>query len=140
VRTPHPEPVDSNGSRRVIGGSAAAVAAGMPPLPRHRHGGSIRQPAACAASSAFKPTYGRVSRYGPHRPSLARSTRSARSPATSRLRLLLEVIAGHDRRTAQALTGRCPLYEDAKRPGQRSSHRRAARFFGQGLDSEWSRQ
>ena len=62
VRNPwNPKKVPGGSS----GGSAAAVAARLAPAATGTDtGGSIRQPAALTGLTGFKPTYGRVSRYG----------------------------------------------------------------------------
>ncbi|TSC87316.1 MAG: glutamyl-tRNA(Gln) and/or aspartyl-tRNA(Asn) amidotransferase subunit A [Microgenomates group bacterium Gr01-1014_16] len=79
------------------GGSAAAVAADMCTAAiGSETAGSIRQPAAWCGVIGFKPTYGRVSRYGVV--AMASSTDSP-GPITKTVEdtaILTQIIAGHD--------------------------------------------
>jgi aspartyl-tRNA(Asn)/glutamyl-tRNA(Gln) amidotransferase subunit A len=83
------------------GGSAAAVAAYHVPMAIGTDtGGSIRQPASLTGSVGFKPTYGRVSRYGiiAFASSLDQVGPIARDVTDAAL--LLSAVAGHDPRDA----------------------------------------
>ena len=123
------------------GGSAAAVAAGMAPLALGTDtGGSIRQPAALCGIVGMKPTYGRVSRFGVV---AFASSLDQVGPFGHNLRdaaLLLEVIAGHDRRDSTSVDRPVPTYsqtiDEAVRPltiGVAREH------FAEGLDPEVER-
>ncbi|KKW23213.1 MAG: Glutamyl-tRNA(Gln) amidotransferase subunit A [Parcubacteria group bacterium GW2011_GWA2_51_12] len=83
------------------GGSTAAVAAGLAPFALATEtGGSIRQPSALCGVSGWKPTYGRVSRYGVI--AMTSSTDSIGTVARSVEDLVItaEAIAGKDDRDA----------------------------------------
>jgi aspartyl-tRNA(Asn)/glutamyl-tRNA(Gln) amidotransferase subunit A len=93
------------------GGSSAAVAARLTPASTGTDtGGSIRQPAALTGTVGFKPTYGRVSRYGmiAFASSLDQAgviTRSSEDAA-----LLLGVMAGFDKRDSTSIDQPVPDY------------------------------
>ncbi len=93
------------------GGSAAAVAAGEAALSLGSDtAGSIRQPAAFCGVVGMKPTYGRVSRYG----LIAfASSLDCVGPVARNVRdtaLMMNVIAGPDRRDATAVNLAVPDY------------------------------
>jgi aspartyl-tRNA(Asn)/glutamyl-tRNA(Gln) amidotransferase subunit A len=95
------------------GGSAAAVAAGATVWALGTDtGGSVRQPASLSGVVGFKPTYGRISRYGliafaSSLDTVSTFTRSVRDAAT-----LLGVLAGLDPRDATSLDADVPNYLD----------------------------
>ncbi|MFY7842891.1 MAG: Asp-tRNA(Asn)/Glu-tRNA(Gln) amidotransferase subunit GatA [Rhabdochlamydiaceae bacterium] len=108
--TKNPWSVDCNpgGSS---GGSAAAVSANLVPLALGSDtGGSIRQPAAFTGTVGFKPTYGRVSRYGlvAFASSLDQIGPMTRSVADAAL--LMEVIGQHCQQDSTSLRTTAPLY------------------------------
>jgi aspartyl-tRNA(Asn)/glutamyl-tRNA(Gln) amidotransferase subunit A len=96
------------------GGSTAAVAALEAPLALGSDtGGSIRQPAAYCGCVGLKPTYGLVSRYG----LIAfASSLDQIGPIANDVRdtaLLLQAIAGHDRRDSTSIKRDVPNYLEA---------------------------
>jgi aspartyl-tRNA(Asn)/glutamyl-tRNA(Gln) amidotransferase subunit A len=120
------------------GGSAAAVSARLVAGATGTDtGGSIRQPAALTGLTGFKPTYGRVSRYGmvAFASSLDQAgtlTRSAEDAG-----LLLQAMAGFDPRDSTSLDEPVPDYAEAMRtPCGDLTIGVPENFFDEGLDPE----
>lgn len=86
------------------GGSAAAVSARTAPLSLGSDtGGSIRQPAALCGIVGFKPTYGRVSRYGLVAFGSSLDQIGPMAHTVEDAAHLAEVISGHDAHDATSL-------------------------------------
>jgi aspartyl-tRNA(Asn)/glutamyl-tRNA(Gln) amidotransferase subunit A len=93
------------------GGSAAAVAARLAPAATGTDtGGSIRQPAALTGTTGFKPTYGRVSRYGMIAFASSLDQAGTITISAQDAALLLEVMAGHDPRDSTSVDAPVETY------------------------------
>ncbi len=119
------------------GGSTAAVAALEAPLALGSDtGGSIRQPAAYCGCVGLKPTYGLVSRFG----LIAfASSLDQIGPIANDVRdcaLLLQTIAGHDRRDSTSINRPLPDYLQALEGDVKGLRIGVPReFFAQGVES-----
>ncbi|HSQ58481.1 MAG TPA: Asp-tRNA(Asn)/Glu-tRNA(Gln) amidotransferase subunit GatA [Gemmata sp.] len=120
------------------GGSAAAVAGSMAPLALGTDtGGSIRQPAAVCGIVGMKPTYGRVSRYGLIAFASSLDQIGPFAHEVSDAALLLEVIAGHDRRDSTCVDEPVPEYcKTLNEPVNKLRIGVPREFFEKGLDAE----
>lgn len=92
-------------------GSAASVAAGIAPWALATEtGGSIRQPASLSGVSGWKPTYGRVSRYGVIAMCSSTDSPGAIASSVSDLAMLAEIISGVDPKDATTGPVEVPAY------------------------------
>src|SRR6266481_5044962 len=120
------------------GGSAVSVAAGIVPVALGSDtGGSVRQPASLCGVIGFKPTYGRVSRYGlvAFGSSLDQIGVFARHAADAAA--VLEVISGRDPHDATTADVPVPNYAAELNTDIKGLRLGIAReFLGQGLDDD----
>lgn len=120
------------------GGSAAAVAAALVPAATGTDtGGSIRQPAALTGVTGFKPSYGRVSRYGMIAFASSLDQAGIITVSAEDAALFMEVMAGFDARDSTSAELAVPAYSQAI--GASLAGRRIgvpAEFFDAGLDAE----
>ncbi|WP_221030155.1 Asp-tRNA(Asn)/Glu-tRNA(Gln) amidotransferase subunit GatA [Actomonas aquatica] len=120
------------------GGSAAALAAGEAIATLGSDtGGSIRQPAALCNVVGLKPTYGLISRYGlaafaSSLDQIGPFTRTVEDAA-----MMLQVLAGHDRRDSTSFKTDIPNYRAALTEKQGPWKLGIPKeYFGEGLDPE----
>jgi aspartyl-tRNA(Asn)/glutamyl-tRNA(Gln) amidotransferase subunit A len=120
------------------GGSAAAVAAELAPLAIGSDtGGSIRQPAAVCGVVGFKPTYGRVSRYGLIAFASSLDQIGPFAHNLTDAALLLSVIAGKDPLDSTCVDAPVVDYAASVDTPPESLRLGVVReFFGAGLDPE----
>jgi len=118
------------------GGSATAVAAGLVPAATGTDtGGSIRQPAALSGVTGFKPTYGRVSRYGMIAFASSLDQAGTFTLTAEDAALLMSAMAGFDPRDSTSADRPVPDYSAAL--GESLAGKRMGvptEFFDEGLD------
>jgi aspartyl-tRNA(Asn)/glutamyl-tRNA(Gln) amidotransferase subunit A len=119
------------------GGSAASVAARLAPVATGTDtGGSIRQPAALTGLTGFKPTYGRVSRYGMIAFASSLDQAGVLAQSAEDAALVLGAMAGGDARDSTCVDVPVPDYAAALgRPVQGLRIGIIREFFGEGLDA-----
>ena len=120
------------------GGSAVAVAAGMATAALGSDtGGSIRQPASFSGVVGFKPTYGRVSRYGLVAFGSSLDQIGPLANSVEDAARILGVIAGRDPKDSTSLDVEVPDYLQALGGDARGLRVGVPReYYGEGLDPE----
>jgi aspartyl-tRNA(Asn)/glutamyl-tRNA(Gln) amidotransferase subunit A len=120
------------------GGSAAAVAARIAPAATGTDtGGSIRQPAALTGITGFKPTYGRVSRYGMIAFASSLDQAGTLTLTVRDAAMLLAQMAGFDPRDSTSVDTPVPDYLGAlEQPLAGLKIGLLKEFFDKGLEEE----
>lgn len=120
------------------GGSAAAVAADETIVALGSDtGGSIRQPAALCGVVGLKPTYGRVSRYGLVAFASSLDQIGPITKDVTDAALVLNLVAGHDRRDSTSAEVEVPDYTAYLRPEVQGLRLGIPReFFVTGIDPQ----
>ena len=120
------------------GGSAAAVASRLAPLGIGSDtGGSIRQPASFCGVVGMKPTYGRVSRYGLVAFASSLDQIGPFASDVTGAALLLETLAGYDRRDSTSVDRPVPDYSTTvEQPLEGLRVGVVSEFFGAGIDPD----
>ncbi len=118
------------------GGSAAAVAARLAPVATGTDtGGSIRQPGALTGLTGFKPTYGRVSRYGMVAFASSLDQAGVLAQSAEDAALVLAAMAGHDARDSTSVDLPVPDYAAGLGRSMKGLRIGVIReFFGAGLE------
>jgi aspartyl-tRNA(Asn)/glutamyl-tRNA(Gln) amidotransferase subunit A len=124
------------------GGSAAAVAARLAPAATATDtGGSIRQPAALCGVTGFKPTYGRVSRYGMIAFASSLDQGGVICASAEDAAIVLRTMAGFDPRDSTSVDRPVPDYVAAlDTPLNGLKIGLLKEFFDSGLDPENERR
>ena len=135
VRNPHDHSRVPGGSS---GGSAAVVAAGTAAASIGSDtGGSIRQPAAFCGVVGFKPTYGRVSRYGLIAFASSLDHVGPFGKTVKDVALMLQCMAGRDPLDSTSAEVPVPNYlEHVGQPVTGLKIGIPKEYFGEGLDAE----
>lgn len=120
------------------GGSAAAVAARLAPFATGTDtGGSIRQPAALTGITGFKPTYGRVSRYGMIAFASSLDQAGTLTCTAEDAAYVMQAMAGFDERDSTSVDREVPDYVAALESGIGNlTIGVPAEFFDAGLDAQ----
>jgi len=98
----------------VAGGSSGGSAVGVAPITLGTDtGGSVRQPAAYNGIIGFKPTYGRLSRFGVIAYASSLDQVGIMARCSEDIALTMDVMGGHDPQDSTSVTDDVPAFSDA---------------------------